>query len=279
MHAVQSLYQYRKNLSTKPFNARGKQIKRCENCRLALQHCICPYRPVSLTAPSSAAFLLLMYDFEVLKPSNTGRLIADIMTDTHAFIWSRTTVDSAVLDLLKQPQYSPIVIFPQQYANDGQDVYENTIICPTMTRTNLTADTTKRSLPSQLNSNNKIPLFILLDGTWKEAKKMFRKSPYLSQLPILSLNQESSPTNIQNSASNYHLRNSSNHDHLATAEVAAQALLSIGDHHHAQLLQYWFELFSFHYQKSVSQKNLGCSDALQRLQDFINSRDHTFAKC
>lgn len=86
MHAVQSLYHYRKNLSTKPFNARGKQIKRCEKCRLALQHCISPYRPVSLTAPSSAEFLLLMYDFEVLKPSNTGRLITDIMTDIHAFI-------------------------------------------------------------------------------------------------------------------------------------------------------------------------------------------------
>ncbi len=34
------------------------------------------------------------------------------------------------------------------------------------------------------------PLFILLDGTWSEARKMFRKSPYLEHLPVLSLAPE-----------------------------------------------------------------------------------------
>ena len=31
------------------------------------------------------------------------------------------------------------------------------------------------------------PLFILLDATWSEARKMFRKSPYPRWLPVLSL--------------------------------------------------------------------------------------------
>lgn len=33
----------------------------------------------------------------------------------------------------------------------------------------------------------KPPLFIMLDGTWPEARKMFRKSPYLDNLPVISV--------------------------------------------------------------------------------------------
>ncbi|STS92578.1 DTW domain protein [Klebsiella variicola] len=35
--------------------------------------------------------------------------------------------------------------------------------------------------------SGKPPLFIMLDGTWTEARKMFRKSPYLDALPIISV--------------------------------------------------------------------------------------------
>ena len=35
--------------------------------------------------------------------------------------------------------------------------------------------------------SGKRPLFVLLDATWPQARKMFRKSPYLNHLPVLSL--------------------------------------------------------------------------------------------
>ncbi|MDI8992988.1 DTW domain-containing protein, partial [Salmonella enterica subsp. enterica serovar Anatum] len=35
----------------------------------------------------------------------------------------------------------------------------------------------------------KPPLFIMLDGTWPEARKMFRKSPYLDHLPVISMDE------------------------------------------------------------------------------------------
>jgi DTW domain-containing protein YfiP len=35
--------------------------------------------------------------------------------------------------------------------------------------------------------SGKPPLFIMLDGTWTEARKMFRKSPYLDALPVISV--------------------------------------------------------------------------------------------
>ncbi len=56
--------------------------------------CICKHRPL---ATSNAAFLLVMFDDEILKPSNTYRLIADIFEDTFAYIWSRTEPNSEML--------------------------------------------------------------------------------------------------------------------------------------------------------------------------------------
>ncbi|MBO2029052.1 DTW domain-containing protein [Klebsiella pneumoniae] len=60
--------------------------------------------------------LLVMFDTEPMKPSNTGRLIADILPDTEAFQWSRTEPPQALLDLVAHPDYQPMVVFPASYA-------------------------------------------------------------------------------------------------------------------------------------------------------------------
>ena len=52
-------------------------------------------------AQAKSRFCLLMFDTEPMKPSNTGRLIADILPDTTAFQWSRTEPSQDLLDLKK----------------------------------------------------------------------------------------------------------------------------------------------------------------------------------
>ena len=111
MHAVQQLYQYRKSLSTKPFAARGKKVMRCQLCQVAVQNCICS---LAQQSNSELGFVLLMHDIEVLKPSNTGRLIADVIPNTFAFLWSRTEENRELLTLLNSPEWLPIVVFPSQ---------------------------------------------------------------------------------------------------------------------------------------------------------------------
>ncbi|MGL5392973.1 MAG: tRNA-uridine aminocarboxypropyltransferase, partial [Shewanella sp.] len=118
-HAVHRLYQYRKSISTKPFGARGKKLIRCQQCLLGEQFCTCALRQQLTT---QASFLLIMYNDEVLKPTNSGRLIADLIPDTHAFIWSRTEPESGLLELLNSAQYQPFLVFPAQYAEHGQTV-------------------------------------------------------------------------------------------------------------------------------------------------------------
>jgi hypothetical protein len=85
----------------------------------------------------------------------------------------------------------------------------------------------------------KRPLFILLDGTWSEARKMFRKSPYLARLPVLSLQPEQ--------LSRYRLRRSHHEHHFCTSEVAALCLALAGDEVAAQTLEAYLDVFSSRY--------------------------------
>jgi DTW domain-containing protein YfiP len=212
-HAVFRLRAERLARSTRPFIARGSKSPRCERCRVIPSHCLCAALP---TAQSEAAVCLLMHDVEALKPTNTGWLIADVIQDTYAFGWSRTQVAPALLALLKDDRFSPYLVFPGEFVEPASRVVDNVPREP-----------------------GKRPLFILLDATWSEARKMFRKSPYLDRLPVLSL----APEEI----SRYRLRRSRRDDHFCTAEVAALCLGLAGETVAADTLDGWLDLFSAHY--------------------------------
>lgn len=237
-HAIHKLYQYRKAISTRPYGARGKNLIRCELCLLAQTYCTCQSRRQLV---SDNAFLLIMYDDEVLKPSNSGRLIADLIPDTHAYIWSRTQANRKMLALIQDPRYQPFVIFPGEYAYPDQTVVSEL-------------------KPTGLDSTKK-PLFIMLDGSWREAIKMFRKSPYLHDLPLLSFTPET--------VAKYGLRKGSRDFQLGTAEVAVLALAASGEKGNAEALSIWFDLFIAASMFSRSrQSNKDLSPLNQLAQEF-----------
>ncbi len=231
-HAVARLRQDRLARATKPFVARGGGGLRCARCRLALPQCVCPYTP---RVNTPVGVCLLMGDIEAIKPSNTGWLIADVVPDTFAFEWSRTAVDARLLSLLADPQWSPVLVFPGEFAPPERVVeqWPNPQPAPHVAA--------------------KRPLFVLLDGTWSEARKMFRKSPYLDALPVLSLN----PVR----ASAYRLRRSQRDDHLCTAEVAVLCLEMASEPHAAAVLWAYFDVFSAHYLAAKSKQKLDLGDA------------------
>lgn len=219
-HAVSRLRTERLARSVKPFLARGGiKGERCPGCRLVPSHCLCALRP---EVPTQAGMCLLMADIEPLKPSNTGWLIADVVQRTFAFGWARTEVDPALLALLADPQWQPYVVFPGEFVAPERLVHEVS-----------TTDANKR------------PLFILLDATWPEARKMFRKSPYLNALPVLSLHPEQ--------ISHYQLRRSRRDDHFCTSEVASLCLDLAGEGHAAQTLQAWLDVYTHHYLQAKHQ--------------------------
>jgi DTW domain-containing protein len=224
-HAVSLLRAARLARSAKPFLARGGfKRERCAGCRLVPSHCLCALRP---SVPTRAGVCLLMADIEPLKPSNTGWLIADVVVDTFAFGWARTQTDPALLALLSDPQWQPYVVFPGEYAAPGRVVHT---VQPPDTHG---AETGKR------------PLFILLDGTWAEARKMFGRTPCLNHLPVLSLQ----PGQI----SQYKLRRSRRDDHFCTSEVAALCLNLAGEHVAEKTLVAYLDVFTHHYLQARNQ--------------------------
>lgn len=84
-----------------------------------------------------------------------------------------------------------MVVFPASYASAGRRVLD-------------------APLPG------KPPLFIMLDGTWPEARKMFRKSPWLDALPMISVDLSR--------VSAYRLREAHAEGQYCTAEVAIALL-------------------------------------------------------
>ncbi len=235
-HAVSLLRAARLARSSKPFLARGGfKRERCEGCRLVPSHCMCALRPLLAT---HAGVCLLMADIEPLKPSNTGWLIADVVVDTFAFGWARTETDPALLALLDNPQWQPYVVFPGQYATPERVV-----------------DSVASSVPVAGEPSRR-PLFILLDGTWAEARKMFGRSPYLDRLPVLSLQPEQ--------ISQYKLRRSGRDDHFCTSEVAALCMNLAGEHAAGQTLEAYLAVFTHHYLQARNQQPIVWDGAAHR---------------
>lgn len=211
-NAVLRLRAERLARATRPFLARGNRIRRCQRCLLPLKQCLCA---TLQPAQARSRFCLVMFDTEPMKPSNTGRLIADVLPDTEAFQWSRTEPPQALLDLIADPAYQPMVVFPASYADASREL----ITAPP--------------------AGGKPPLFIMLDGTWTEARKMFRKSPYLDNLPVISVDLSR--------VSAYRLREAQVDGQYCTAEVAIALLDLAYDTQAAQRLSDHFTLFRERY--------------------------------
>lgn len=239
IHAFHHLYQQRLERSTKPFNARGSKVSRCQYCQVAQQDCLCEHQP----SPSDeVAVLLLVSDNEVFKPSNTGRLILDTVEEAFAFQWSRTEPEQDMLDLLNDPRYQPIVVFPDQYVEDKTRL--------------IVSDATSKDFQRK-------PLLILLDGSWREARRMFNKSPYLNALPVLSINPDQ--------VSQYMMRRSDNEQHLATAEVASLVFQQLGHDRLHQTLTMWFDVFRESYLNSKTRNRR--DDTKPALKAYLSARN------
>jgi len=193
----------------KPFVARGSKTLRCERCRLRVDLCICAEcQPI----PAASAFWLLTHHNEFYKPSNTGRLILNSIAGSHASEWSRQDPGSAFKALLDNPELAPCIVFP--YGEDYQH----------------------RMISDPAPSDGRKPVFIILDGTWRQARRMFRHSRYLDDLPVIE-----PEVSFQSS---YMLRQAIEPGQLCTAEVAVALLQQIGDRQAADHLASVFKLFN-----------------------------------
>ncbi|MGJ7460484.1 tRNA-uridine aminocarboxypropyltransferase [Halomonas sp. MA07-2] len=218
------------------FKSRGSLVERCPGCNLPELNCLCPY---AVTSESHARVWLLTHPMEHHKPTNTGRLIRDVLVETEVFTWYRTAPDKRLLALLEEARYAPFVVFP----DDQPDYAERVVGIDTV---------------EQVKQEGRIPVYVLLDGTWRQARRIFRKSPYLKQLPVLPLRTER--------LTRYRLRKPASAEHLCTAEVAAELLRQGGDIDAAQALGDYFDAFNDSYAASRRFEKIEApTAAMQRL--------------
>lgn len=220
-HAVDKLRQYCESQSTRAFNARGISLKRCSQCLLGLGTCICPWRRPGRT---KIEFVLLMHRDEVFKPTNTGRLIADLFPNqTHAFLWDRTQPPAELIQLINAPERHCQLVFPPR---EGEErVIE--------------------SHPSDAIQRKQTATVILLDGTWKQARKMYSQSQWLKQLPLLDLSK--AIDSLDGELGHYKVRQACETGRLATAEAGALCLHAAKDNDNTRKLLDYFTVFNEHY--------------------------------
>jgi DTW domain-containing protein YfiP len=73
-----------------------------------------------------------------------------------------------------------------------------------------------------------IDTLVIIDGTWRKAKKIWLSNPWLHGMRVCHLNSPIS--------SKYHIRSSRQPDGLASIEAAASALSQLGERNTGALL-------------------------------------------
>ena len=180
----------------------------CNKCGLPIINCLCHKAPEIKT---SAKIWILSTEKEFYKPSNTARLLKLINPNsTEIFLWERTRIPEKLVENLNNELYDPFLLFPIEDDEAG-------------------------SRKSEYNHTGKIPAFIIIDGTWKEARKIFRRSDYLKNLPIISL--------LPDFNSNYDLRRGVLEGNLCTIEAAIEVLKINGEMESSQVVTEFFQLF------------------------------------
>lgn len=125
--------------------------------------------------------LLLTHEHELTKPTNTGRVVLEALGDAATrIVWRRTTPEP---ELLRTIEAGGVVL-----------------VWPLATR----------AVAAPVREPH---TYVVIDGTWQQARKIYNRSPYLHGLPTVAL-QPTEP-------SVYTLRRNQIGGGLCTAEAVA----------------------------------------------------------
>ncbi|MGH1485754.1 MAG: tRNA-uridine aminocarboxypropyltransferase [Cellvibrionaceae bacterium] len=232
--------------ATKIFKARGSQVSRCHHCHMALTACFCAWK-VKLS--STLNFIILLHPKELYKPTNTGRLICDLFPHSStAFTWSRTNTDDALIKQLNDDSRQLLLLFPEN-DNDKQKM-----------------DIEQEHATESEEIKHKPLTLIVLDGTWKQAARMAKLTPYLQGIPRLNI---ASGPNVDTDNSINYVRKPLSDAQLSTAQAVAEALHLYGETDNAEALKHYFSIFNQHCLATRANKPPTITTSHHYLQNLI----------
>ena len=109
---------------------------------------------------SQPEFIILIHPKETRKAINTGRMAHLMLANGHLLVGCDFSEDVRLNQLLADPQRLCVLLFPGPAAVDIESFRQ-----------------------AAVPSDQRTWTFIILDGTWAMAKKMYRSSPNLRALP------------------------------------------------------------------------------------------------
>lgn len=171
------------------------------------------------TVSTLAKFWILSSERELYRPSNTARLLKMINPEsTEIFCWERTRNPDQLIKNINSKRTNTYVLFPTE-----------------------TEELENRKVAYQ--AENGISAFIIIDGTWKEARRIFRKSDFLQNLPIVSLEPDY--------VSNYDLRRGAVKGTRCTIEAAIEILKMNAEIKTSRIIEDYYKLFLKSYKAGV----------------------------
>ncbi|WP_017219658.1 tRNA-uridine aminocarboxypropyltransferase [Moritella dasanensis] len=189
--------------------------KKCTVCDKALAACICQH----ITKIDSAIeLIILQHPSEVKNAIGTARILNLSLPQCQIIIGEDFTGNAQLNDRLNDPTKQCFLLYPS----------EDSIAAETLAG-NENLDVDNGALDTHINRT-----FILLDGTWRKAFKMYQSSVNLQSIPAVRLNAQQQ--------SQYTIRQTSIEGGLSTVEAGFLLLSTLDqDKHKYQPLLTAFE--------------------------------------
>lgn len=149
-------------------------------------------------------FILLTHEREILKGTNTGRLVKEVLEDeSELIIWKRKEPNPFVVKLLETKKAA--LVFPDNNAEGSLSIQQYEYL-------------------------------VILDGTWQEARKMFNQSAYLQEADKVSI--------LPTKPSVFKLRRNQIEGGLSTVECVIELLRQMNSDEKLKLMENRFALFN-----------------------------------
>ncbi|USH04031.1 DTW domain-containing protein [Grimontia kaedaensis] len=181
----------------------------CPSCGFHY-NCLCEAVP---KLDSHVRIELLMHETETGRATNTGQLLENALPYCRRHVWQRKTPPLELLTLLADPAAQPYLVFP------GEE-----------------AIALEKAVSRMTSKPEAKPIhFIIIDATWQQARKMLRQSPWLEDVPMITL-----PEGL---STRYALRRNQPEGSLCTCEVGMVLMDAMGEAENAVEVGKYFDKF------------------------------------
>ena len=159
----------------------------CSSCHYPSVNCVCEHiHPVK----HALELLVLQHPSEVKNAKNTVRLLTLVSNNTQVLVGESADDFAQLRSQIKNAPNDFALLFPSDNAEE--------IVAA---------------------GHNKVKTLILIDGTWKKAKKILLLNPWLQSIPHLTFSNDTK--------SQYAIRSSTIKGSLSTIEAAAYSMQQI----------------------------------------------------